>query len=72
MIELKTEKEIEKMAEAGRSLASILQKLKARVRAGVKTSDLNKWAEEIIAAEGGKAEFQKLSRISSYFMCFNQ
>jgi methionyl aminopeptidase len=58
MIELKTEKEIEKMAEAGRSLASILQKLKARVRAGVKTSDLNKWAEELIAAEGGKPNFK--------------
>lgn len=58
MIHLKTAAEIEMMARAGEKLARVLQKIKAAVRPGVKTKDLNHLAEELIVAEGGKPNFK--------------
>ncbi len=58
MIWLKSEKEIETMAEAGKKLARVLKQVQEKVRPGVKTEDLNQLAEKLIAAEGGKPNFK--------------
>ena len=58
MIQLKSEKEIEKMAETGRKLARILKKLQNEVEPGMKTKELNQLAEKLIAVEGGKPNFK--------------
>ena len=57
MIQLKSEKEIGKMAEAGRKLARVLKKLQNEVKAGMKTKELDQLAERLIAVEGGKPNF---------------
>lgn len=58
MIEIKTEKEIEIMREGGRILAGIMEKLGKEVEPGIKTEDLDRLAEELILAAGGKCSFK--------------
>lgn len=58
MITIKSKKEIEIMAEGGRILAKIMERLKAEVRPGIKTKELNKIAEELILKSGGKPSFK--------------
>lgn len=57
MIRLKTEKEIETLAEGGKILSGILAKLAKAVAPGVFTDDLEKIAREMIAEAGGKPAF---------------
>ncbi len=57
MIKIKTEKEIEIMAEGGKILAKIMEKLKEAVKPGIKTKDLEKLAKELIKKIGGKCSF---------------
>ena len=45
------------MAEGGRLLAMIFEKLKKEVNAGVSTQSLNDWAGALIAKAGGKPSF---------------
>jgi len=58
MTQLKSEKEIRKMGEAGRKLARVLKKLQNEVKAGMKTKELDQLAEKLIAVEGGKPNFK--------------
>src|SRR3989304_7080327 len=58
MIKLKTQKEIEVMAEGGKMLAGIMKELGEMVKAGIKTSELNRVAETLILKSGGKASFK--------------
>ncbi len=58
MIELKSAQDREKMRRAGRIVAEVLQLLKARVRAGVRTRDLDQLAEAEIRARGAVPAFK--------------
>lgn len=57
-IPIKTEKEIEIMAEGGNILAKIMKELEKGVRPGIKTLDLEKKAEDLILRAGGKCSFK--------------
>jgi len=57
MIFIKTEQEIQIMAEAGKILADIMRELKKEVKIGVTTQELNKLAEELILKSGTKPGF---------------
>jgi methionyl aminopeptidase len=56
-IRYKTEEEIAIMREGGRIHAKILKELAKKVKAGVKTSDLNNYAEKLIDEAGATAAF---------------
>jgi methionyl aminopeptidase len=57
MILIKTIKEIEIMAEGGKLLATVLERLGKEVRIGVTTKEINRLAEHLIAECGGKPSF---------------
>ena len=57
-ISIKTEKEIEKMRQAGQILKEIMQEIGKEVRPGVDTLQLDKLAEELVFARGGKPLFK--------------
>ncbi len=54
---IKTGREIELMAEAGRKLAYILRELKKEVRPGITTGDLDKKTRALLKEVGAKAAF---------------
>jgi len=58
MIPIKSEKEIQIMAENGKILASIMEELKKRVEPGISTQELNRVAETLILNSGGKPSFK--------------
>ena len=58
MIPIKSEKEIQIMAENGKILASIMKELKKRVEPGISTQELNRVAETLILNSGGKPSFK--------------
>jgi len=58
MIPLKSEKEIQIMAEAGKRLARITQELKKKVAPGIKTRELDRLAESLIFKFEGKPSFK--------------
>jgi methionyl aminopeptidase len=55
---LKSSQEIEKMRHAGRVTHDVLQVLRAHVKPGITTLDLDKLAEEELAKVGAKAAFK--------------
>lgn len=57
MIFLKTQEEIDLMAQGGRILGAVLQKLKAEVRPGMTTRELDAMAEKLIREAGAKPAF---------------
>ncbi len=61
MIPLKSEKEIEIMAEGGRVLAKIMKEIEKMVKPGVLTKDLEKLAESLIVKSGAKCAFKGYS-----------
>ena len=58
MIPLKTEKEIQVMAEGGQILSQILNKTLGFVKPGITKAELDKIAEEEIIKKGGKPSFK--------------
>ena len=58
MIPIKSEKEIQIMAENGKILASIMKELKKRVEPGISTQELDRVAETLILNSGGKPSFK--------------
>lgn len=58
MIKIKTKEEIEIMASSGRILAGIMRELKAKVRPGISTKDLDKAAESLVLKYGAKPSFK--------------
>lgn len=58
MIILKTSEEINKMARACRIVGEVLEDLKAFVKPGISTKDIERRAEEKIRARGGTAAFK--------------
>lgn len=57
MIIIKTPQEIEILREGGRRLATVLHKVKERVKPGVSTKELDTYAEELIRAGGDEPAF---------------
>ncbi|MDQ6772823.1 MAG: type I methionyl aminopeptidase [Candidatus Dormibacteraeota bacterium] len=57
MINYKTDHEIELMARAGRVLESVVEELKAAVRPGVRTIELDRLAERRMRASGARPGF---------------
>lgn len=57
MIRYKTEEDIAKLRESGRINATILSEVAKRVKSGVKTSDLNAYAESLLDEAGATAAF---------------
>ena len=57
MVTIKNEAQIERMRKAGALLHSTLDALRAEIAPGVTTASLNKRAEELIRAGGGKPSF---------------
>jgi methionyl aminopeptidase len=58
MIILKTPHEIELIAKASRVVALTIAFLRERVKPGVTTEDLDRWAEEFIVREGARPAFK--------------
>lgn len=58
MISIKSQKEIEVMREGGKILAGIMEKIGKKVAPGVNTKTLDKLAEELVFANGGKPAFK--------------
>ena len=54
---LKTEEEIEILREGGRRLATVLNKVKDKVKPGVSTKDLDRYAQELIKEMGDEPAF---------------
>lgn len=57
MIEIKTPAEIESMRRASRVVAEVLQQLKSRVKPGVTTAELDKFAEQRVRELGAVPAF---------------
>jgi methionyl aminopeptidase len=57
MIIIKTPQEIEILREGGRRLASVLYKVKEKVRPGVSTGELDEYAEKLIREAGDTPAF---------------
>jgi len=57
MITVKTPDEIEKMREAGKIVAEVLEELEKHIRPGVSTLELDKIAHEYIINKGAKPSF---------------
>src|SRR5688572_31820881 len=60
MITIKTEEEIKIMAEGGAKLGKVKNALRDAVKVGVKASDIEKLANELIKKEGAEASFKKV------------
>lgn len=55
---LKTDEQIEVMAEGGRLLAAVRDQVAAAVRPGISGEELDKMADELISKYGGQASFK--------------
>jgi methionyl aminopeptidase len=58
MVYIKSEDEIRKIREASRIVGLLLDALKDRVKPGVNTMELDRYAEEFILSEGGTPAFK--------------
>ncbi|MFC1632903.1 type I methionyl aminopeptidase [Patescibacteria group bacterium] len=57
MSKIKSEKDIEILRKAGKLLAQVLQELKERVKPGIKTEELDRYAHDRIRELGGEPAF---------------
>ena len=58
MVSIKSQEEIEIMAEGGKILAGVMAELEKKIRPGIATKELNEFAEELIFKSGGKPSFK--------------
>jgi methionyl aminopeptidase len=71
-IELKSPEEIDRMSRASKIVAEVLQALRGRVRPGVTTEDLDRFAEHFILERGGIPAFkgyQVRDRVYHHTLC---
>lgn len=69
-IKIKTEAEVQLMAEGGKKLARVKNALKEAVRAGVKASEIEALAQKLIKKEGAEGSFDKVPGYS-WVTCIN-
>src|SRR3989344_5100156 len=73
MIKYKTKEEIELMKEGGRKLREAVKKLTTEIKAGVKTSQIDNKAEELIRKSGGEPSFKRVPNYKwSTCLCINE
>ena len=70
MISIKTPEEIEIMAEGGRRLGRIKKALEEKIEEGIKASEIEELAVELIAKEGGQPSFKMVPGYS-WATCIN-
>lgn len=70
MITIKTKEEVEAMAKGGQILSSIINTLGEKVSVGVKGSEIEKLAEELIKQSGGESNFKGRDGFPSC-LCFS-
>jgi len=58
MIKIKTEKEIEIMRQGGKLLAGIMEKIKAQVKPGISTNELERLTQSLVLQTGGTCSFK--------------
>jgi len=58
MIQIKSQADIEIMAEGGKILAKIMKTLEKKVKPGITTKELDRLAESLILKSGGKCSFK--------------
>lgn len=58
MIILKTDSELKLMRESNRIIAMVLTDIEKLIQPGVSTQELDRWAEEMILARGGRPGFK--------------
>jgi len=58
MIQIKTEREIERMRQAGQAVAETLEGMRALVRPGLCTRELDRFAEDALRARGMRPAFK--------------
>lgn len=58
MIPLKTKEDLSKLRQAGKILSAIMQKLRAEVKAGVKTCELDEYAQELMRKNKVQSAFK--------------
>jgi len=58
LIEIKSKEEIEKLRLAGKVLSKIVSELKSRVKPGIRTQEVDAWAEDLIKKNGALAAFK--------------
>lgn len=68
MITIKTDKEIEIMAEGGKILADVLAKVVEMAKPGIATIELDRAAEALILAQGAKPAFKGYEKFP-YSLC---
>jgi methionyl aminopeptidase len=61
MIPVKNFVEVSKMRESNRIVGLLLSKLESRIKPGISTLELDKFAEDLIRSEGGKPAFKGYS-----------
>lgn len=66
-MQAKSAAEIEILAEGGKILADIMRQVVARVRAGVKASELDQAAEQMIREAGGEPSFKGFGPVGKEF-----
>lgn len=69
-ISIKTEEEIEIMAEGGRLLAQVRDETAKQIRPGMTTAEVDKIADDLIAKTGGQASF-KMVKGYHHATCIN-
>ncbi len=68
MIKIKTPEEINQMAASGKILHEVMQKVLAKAAAGITTAELDKYADGLIIAAGGKPSF-KMEKDYNFATC---
>ena len=63
-INVKTRKELEVIAEGGKKLARVKNRLEEAVRVGVSAQDLENLAVDLILSEGVEGSFKKVAGYS--------
>lgn len=61
MVNLKTDNEIEIMAEGGRRLKMVVKDLLPLIKPGISTKEIDNQAEKLIRAQGGKSSFKTVA-----------
>ncbi len=61
MVNLKTDTEIEVMAEGGRRLKKVVKDLLPLIKPGISTKEIDDQAERLIHAQGGKSSFKTVT-----------
>ncbi|MFH0739741.1 MAG: type I methionyl aminopeptidase [bacterium] len=69
MITIKTEKEIAIMREAGKILASIMEKAKEMVKSGVATLEIDRFSEALILQYGAESAFKNYEGFPTVSCC---